>query len=113
MTGQVTLPLWLFVILLLLALWAALDRLLLPGVRWYFRRKMNRVIREINVRLNIELPQFKLTRRQVLIDRLFHDPKVQEAVEKEAREKEIPQGVLLARVDRYAREIVPSFNAYL
>ena len=113
MTGQVTLPAWLFGIILLFALWAALDRLLLPGVRWFLRRKMNRVIREINTRLNIELPQFKVTRRQVLIDRLFHDPKVQEAVETEAREKDIPRGVLLARVDRYAREIVPSFNAYL
>jgi glycerol-3-phosphate O-acyltransferase len=113
MTGQVTLPVWLFVILLLLALWAALDRLLLPGVRWFFRRKVNRVIQEINVRLNIELPQFKLTRRQVLIDRLFHDERVQEAVEQASREKEIPRSVLLARVDRYAREIVPSFNAYL
>ena len=113
MTDPVTLPLWLFAVLLVLALWAALDRLLLPGVRWYFRRRMNRVIREINTRLNIELPQFKLTRRQVLIDRLLHDPKVQETVEREAGEKAIPRDVLLARVDRYAREIVPSFNAYL
>src|SRR6185503_6522906 len=87
--------------------------LLLPGVRWYLRRKVNRVIRQINFRLNVELPQFKLTRRQVLIDRLFHDPRVQQAVEAESREKHIPRGVLLARVDRYAREIVPAFNAYL
>ena len=113
MTEPVTLPVWLFGILLLLAVWAALDRLLLPGMRWYLRRKMNRVIRDINTHLNIELPQFKVTRRQVLIDRLFHDPRVQEAVETEAREKEIPRSVLLARADRYAREIVPSFNAYL
>jgi glycerol-3-phosphate O-acyltransferase len=113
MTGQITLPLWLFVLLALLALWAALDRLFLPGVRWYFRRKVNRVIQEIDSGLSVELPQFKLTRRQVLIDRLFHDSKVQEAVEKEARDKDIPRGVLLARVDRYAREIVPSFNAYV
>ncbi len=113
MTGTVTIPTWIFVVVLALALWAALDRLLLPGVRWFFRRKVNRVIQEINVRLNIELPQFKVTRRQVLIDRLFHDAKVQEVAAREAREKGIPPGVLLARVDRYAREIVPSFNAYL
>ena len=113
MMGQITLPVWLFVLIVLLALWAALDRLLLPGARWYFRRKVNRVIQEINTGLNVELPQFKLTRRQVLIDRLFHDTKVQEAVDKEVRDKGIPRGVLLARVDRYAREIVPSFNAYL
>ena len=109
----VTLPAWLFFVLLALALWALLQQLLVPGVRWYLRRKVNRVIREIGVRMNIELPQFKLTRRQVLIDRLFHDPRVQAAVERECREKGLPRAVVAARVDRYAREIVPAFNAYL
>jgi glycerol-3-phosphate O-acyltransferase len=113
MASTITLPVWLFFILLLLALWAALDRLLVPGARWYFRRRVNRAIREINERLNIELPQFKLTRRQVLIDRLFHDPRVQAAVERECREKGLPREAVAARVDRCAREIVPAFNAYL
>ena len=113
MTSTVTLPLWLFAILLVLAAWAAIERLLLPGARWYFRRKVNVVIREIGTRLDIELPQFKLTRRQVLIDRLFHDQKVQQAVEQEHTEKGTSRLALLRRVDRYAREIVPSFNAYL
>jgi glycerol-3-phosphate O-acyltransferase len=113
MTGTVTLPTWLFVILALLALWALLERLLVPGVRWYLRRKVTRVIREIGTRLNIELPQFKLTRRQTLVDRLFHDSKVQDAIARECREKGLPREVVAARVDRYAREIVPAFNAYL
>jgi len=113
MTSTVTLPTWLFVILALLALWALLERLLVPGVRWYLRRKVNRVIREISTRLNVELPQFKLTRRQVLIDRLFHDPKVQDAIARECREKGLPRDVVAARVDHCAREIVPAFNAYL
>ena len=113
MASTVTLPTWIFVLLLLLAAWAILDRLLVPGVRWYLRRKVNRVIREINTRLNVELPQFKLTRRQVLIDRLVHDTKVQAAIERECREKELPVEVVAQRVDRYAREIVPAFNAYL
>jgi len=113
MTSTVTLPVWLFVILALLAAWAVLERLLVPGVRWYLRRKVNRAIREISTRLNIELPQFKLTRRQALIDRLFHDPKVQDAVGRECSEKGLPRDVVAARVDRYAREIVPAFNAYL
>jgi glycerol-3-phosphate O-acyltransferase len=112
MTGTVTLPTWLFIVLAALALWALLERLLVPGVRWYFRRKVNRVIREINTRLNIELPQFKLTRRRALVDRLFHDPKVQDAIARECREKGLPREVVAARVDRYAREIVPAFNAY-
>jgi glycerol-3-phosphate O-acyltransferase len=112
MTGTVTLPTWVFIVLTALALWALLERLLVPGVRWYFRRKVNRVIREINTRLNIELPQFKLTRRRALVDRLFHDPKVQGAIARECREKGLPREVVAARVDRYAREIVPAFNAY-
>ena len=112
MTGTVTLPTWIFVVLLVFALWALLERLLVPGVRWYLRRKVNRVIREINTRLNVELPQFKLARRQALIDRLFHDPKVQDAIARECGEKGLPRAVVAARVDRYAREIVPAFNAY-
>ena len=113
MTQTVAMPLWLLVILLVLAALAALEWLLLPGVRWYFRRKVNRVIEEINVRLDFDLPQFKLTRRQVLIDRLFHDARVQAAAEAYSRGHGVPRSVALQRVDRYAREIVPAFNAYL
>ena len=113
MTQTVTLPAWLLAILILFATWAVLDRLLLPGVRWYLRRRINRVIDEINTRLNVEIPAFKLTRRQVLIDRVFHDSRVQAAAETQAQAEGAPRSVVLRRVDRYAREIVPSFNAYL
>ncbi len=109
---MVSLPLWLAVVLVLLAAWAALDRLLVPGVRWYLRRRVQRVIDELNTRLRLEIPQFQRTRRQVLIDRLVYDPKVAQAVDEQAREKAMPRAVLTARVQRYAREIVPAFNAY-
>jgi glycerol-3-phosphate O-acyltransferase len=49
----------------------------------------------------------------VLIDRLFHDARVQAAAEAYCREREMPRSVALQQVDRYAREIVPAFNAYL
>jgi glycerol-3-phosphate O-acyltransferase len=112
--GQtVSVPLWLFAVMLLLAAWAALVLFLAPGVRWYFRRRVNHVIGEINTRLNIDLPSFKVTRRQVLIDRLFHDPRVQAAVDAYCEAHHEPRREILHRVDRYAREIVPSFNAYL
>ena len=99
MTQTVALPLWLFVILLLLAALAALEWLLLPSVRWYLRRKVDRVIREINVRFNIELPAFKLTRRRALIEHLFHDPKVQAAAEAHAAEKNVPLKLARQRAD--------------
>jgi hypothetical protein len=63
-----------------LAAWAAGVMLLAPSLRWFFRRRINKVIAQINTRLAVDLPSFKLTRRQVLIDRLFHDAKVQAAV---------------------------------
>lgn len=113
MGGTVTLPVWLAFVLAVLAAWAALERLMVPSVRWFFRQRTNRVIEELNTRLPIEIPHFKLTRRQVLIDRLLYDARVQEAAAAFARERGMPREVAMARVERYAREIVPSFNAYL
>ncbi|HSU16201.1 1-acyl-sn-glycerol-3-phosphate acyltransferase [Longimicrobium sp.] len=110
---MITLPLWLFVVIVLLAAWAALDRLMVPSVRWIVRQRTNRVIEEINTRLPIEIPQFNLTRRQVLIDRLMYDPRVVQAADAFAREHGMPREVAMERVERYAREIVPAFNAYL
>ena len=112
MNGTVTLPVWLAVVLALLAAWAALDRLLIPSVRWMLRRRVNRVLEEINTRLKIRIAPLKLTKREVLIDRLLYDPQVQEAAETEMREKQMPREVVTAQVGRYAREIVPAFNAY-
>jgi glycerol-3-phosphate O-acyltransferase len=112
MNRLVSLPLWLVALLFLLAAWAALDRLLVPGARWYLRRRVNRAIDRLNTRLRLEIPPFHRTRRQVLIDRLVYDPKVVQAVDETAREQKVPRAVLAARVKRYAREIVPAFNAY-
>ena len=113
MTQTVALPMWMLTILVLFAAWAVLDRLLLPSVRWYFRRRVNRVIEEINTRLNVEIAPFKLTQRRVLIDRLLYDPRVQAAVEAKAQAENITRAAVMARIEVYAREIVPSFNAYV
>ena len=94
------------------ALWAVIDFLFIPGARWVVRRRVNRVIDELNTRLQLQIPAFQQTKRQVLIDRLTYDPKVMEAVEAVAQESHVPREVLIRKVERYAREIVPSFNAY-
>ncbi len=112
MNQTVILPMWLALLLCVLALAAVVQFFLLPGVRWYFRRKMNRVIDEINTRFNIEIPEFKITRRRVLIDRLVHDEKVLAAVTQYCETQRLPRSEVMARVNAYAREIVPSFNAY-
>ncbi len=112
MSGTVSLPTWLAVVLAILAAWAALERLLLPSARWVLRRRVNRVLEELNTRLKIRIQPFKLTKREVLIDRLLYDPQVQQAAEAEARESDMPREVAMRKVERYAREIVPAFNAY-
>ncbi len=112
MSGHVTLPFWLAAVLFVLAAWAALDRLLIPSVRWYFRRRVNRVLEEIGKRLSLEVRPFSLTRRQVLVDRLLYDPKIVEAAGSHAKESGVPRNVAMAEIERYAKEIVPSFNAY-
>jgi len=112
MNARVELPLWMVVVLLSLAAWAALDRLLVPSVRWYLRRRVNRVIDELNTRLDIGIRPFQRTRRQVLIDRLLYDPAVVQAIDASARERQVPREVVAAAAERYAREIVPAFNAY-
>jgi glycerol-3-phosphate O-acyltransferase len=113
MTRTVSLPLWLMAVLLAAAAWAAVERLLVPSVRWVLRRRVNRVIAELNSRLKIEIKPFQLTKRQVLVDRLTYDPQVLAAAQERARASGMPHEVALAEAARYAREIVPSFNAYL
>ena len=113
MSQLVAVPLWLLVVLVGLAVLAALEWFLLPGVRWYFRRKVRRVMSEISTRFKIELPEFKLTRRRAVLDRLTSDARVLAAVREHAAESGVPRDVLQQRVHRYAGEIVPAFNAYV
>ena len=113
MDSTVTLPVWLLVLLVLLSLALLLDRVLIPSVRWYLRRRINRVIDEVNTRLDIQVRPFQQTRRQILIDQLSHDEKVESAVRDYAGEHDMPREVAQAKANAYAREIVPSFNAYV
>jgi len=113
MENTITLPLWIFSLLILTALLLVLDRILLPGFRWYLRRRVNRIIEEVNTRLEIEIRPFQLTRKQALVDQLVFDDKVAEAIKQYADEHAMPKEVVQAKVARYANEIAPSFNAYV
>jgi glycerol-3-phosphate O-acyltransferase len=112
MSVNVVLPLWLVVIVVVLAALAFFDRFLVPSVRWAMRRRANRAIEELNTRLKLHIQPFKLTKRQVLIDQLIYDPEVLHAAELYAKEAGVPRDLAMERVRRYAREIVPSFSAY-
>ena len=113
MTATVEVPVWLALLAGFAALWVVLERLLLPSVRWFFRRRANQVIQELNRRLALDLPTFSLTKREVLVDRLSYDPTVLAATRAWCESTGTPWAVGLARVESHAREIVPAFNAYL
>ncbi len=112
MASTVTLPVWLVVIASLLAGLAVLDRLLIPSFRWALRVRANRAVDKLNTSLKLQLQPFKLTKRQVLIDQILFDPGTLHAVEDYARANGVPREVAMEKAKRYAREIVPSFNAY-
>jgi glycerol-3-phosphate O-acyltransferase len=113
MPGQISISIWIFLLLVLIATVAVLDRILIPSTRWFLRRRINRVLDEIGTRLDIEIRPFQLTKRQVLIDRLAYDPEVITAIKEHAQQHAMPQEVVQEKVMGYAREIIPSFNAYL
>lgn len=111
MFETVEIPIWLVVIVALLAAISALDKFLVPSVRWFFRRRMERVVSRLNERLQRPIEPFKLARRHDMIQRLIYDPKVAEAIKEHALSEEIPENVAFGSAHRFAREIVPSFSA--
>lgn len=111
MFQTVTLPLWLFVLILVFAGVTFASHFLFPSVRWFFRHRMERVVARLNERLDRPIQPFKLMKRPDMVIRLAHDPKVAEAIAAEAAETGIPETVHLERARRYAREIVPAFSA--
>jgi len=112
-SSPITVPLWLALVVALLAVWALLDRLLMPSARWFIRSRANKVLEEVSQRLPIHIRPFQQVRRQAMIDRLVFDEKVQHAARGFADQHGMPREVALAQAQRYAREIVPAFNAYM
>ncbi|HMI36840.1 MAG TPA: hypothetical protein VK505_04365, partial [Steroidobacteraceae bacterium] len=76
MNRMVTVPLWLALAAGAALIWFVLTLLLLPGARWFLRRRINRLTAALNQRLHLKIPPIAMTRREVLIDRLVYDPKV-------------------------------------
>ncbi len=111
MFRTVELPLWLLILILLFAAVTFASHFLFPSVRWFFRRRMEHMVAELNKRLARPIQPFKLIRRHDTIQRLIHDPKVIKAVARHAQALGVPESVAFQEARRYAREIVPSFSA--
>src|SRR5712672_1075071 len=112
MSDGVAIPAWLLVLIAALALWALYEHVLAHALRFLVTHPANQVIDELGERLRIGIRPFQRTKRQALIHSLLADRKVQAAAEQFARDKGVALPSALRRVERYAREIVPAFNAY-
>ena len=111
MTQPVILPLWAFVLILLFAVVTFASHFLFPSVRWFFRKRAERVIAKLNTRLARPIEPFKLARRHDMIQRLIYDPEVTQAIVDYARANNVPENVAFEKARIYAREIVPGFSA--
>lgn len=110
MTDFVALPFWVFLLLAIFAAIALYDRVAAPSVRWFFRRRVNRAIDELNERLDMRIQPFRLTRRQTHIDRLIYDPELVSIIDDMAHDTGTPRAVLMKRAEGFAREIVPAYS---
>ncbi|MEM9844156.1 MAG: 1-acyl-sn-glycerol-3-phosphate acyltransferase [Pseudomonadota bacterium] len=111
MTETVDVPLWLFVLIVLFAAVTFASHFLFPSVRWFFRKRAERIVARLNERLERPIQPFKLARRYDMIQRLIYDPEVSRAIAAYARKEGVPENVAFEKARRYAREIVPSFSA--
>lgn len=113
MTQTISMPVWAFVLILLFAAVTFASHFLFPSVRWFFRKRAERVIAKLNERLTRPIEPFKLARRYDMIQRIIYDPEITKAVVEYAEEEGIPENVAFEKAKDYAREIVPSFSATL
>ncbi|QDC08808.1 glycerol-3-phosphate acyltransferase [Oceanicola sp. D3] len=112
MTQTVSLPLWLFLLILLFAGVTFASHFLFPSVRWFFRRRLEKAVARLNTRLARPIEPFKLARRRDTIQRVTYAPQVLAAVTAHAKAEGIPEEVAFEQARRYAREIVPGFSAF-
>jgi len=111
MMQTISMPLWAFALILLFAGVTFASHFLFPSVRWFFRKRAERVIARLNTRLQRPIEPFKLARRHDMIQRLIYDPEITKAVLDYAAEEGVPEDVAFEKARVYAREIVPSFSA--
>ena len=113
MFDAVAVPVWLLILILGFAAISFATHFLFPSVRWFFRRRAEKALSQLNARLDRKIDLFKLAKRSDMVARLAYDPKVVEAATAHAAETGVPGDVAFEEARRYAREIVPGFSTTL
>ena len=112
MADPVVIPLWLLLLLILLALPTLVTQILIPLWLRVWNRWSRQAFHEVNPKLQLKLSPFTLTRYRALADRLATDPQLLETAAVIAAEQGVDLEDLRERLHRIALEIVPAFNPY-
>jgi len=108
--GAALVPWWFLLLLLALSSMALTAFVALPLYRWMRAFRIKKVVGEVSHSLQMPLPDFLLTRRRVLADRLANDPAVLAVIDEQARAEGVARQVIEKRAYKIAYDIVPSFN---
>jgi glycerol-3-phosphate O-acyltransferase len=110
MEETVTLSNGQFLLLLILAVYAVFQLLILPLLQRLIYNRSQTTKRLLNEELKFGLPSYALANRSLWVDRIVSDPEVQAAIEKASGPAKTSEAAL-AEARKYAAEIVPNFNA--
>lgn len=100
MTQTIDIPFWQFALLIAFAAVTFASHFLFPSVRWFFRRRFERAVAQLNTRLARPIEPFKLMRRADNINRLLYDPQVMEAVVAHAKAEGVREDVAFEKARR-------------
>lgn len=112
MTGTISLPVWLFIILSFSTLLVFLRVVVFPLWASFWSARTRHVVEEVNPSLQLHMSSFTLSRRRVLADRLACDPVVEAGIISIARERGVSVEKTRRESWRFAWDIVPDFNPY-
>ncbi len=112
MSSVYSIPLWYYLLLSALSLYAILQLLLFPLLRRLIYNQSSLTKKSLGNTLNFGLPAYAMAKRQLWVDRLLDDEQIQQAIEIAAEEMDSTKDAEeIAR--KFAAEMVPSFSTLL
>ena len=112
MTDPVIVPLWLLVLLILIALPTLFTQVFIPLWLKVWNRWSQRAFNDVNPQLQLKLSPFTLTRYKALAAQLATDPMLLNAAAKVADKQGMTLEDVRERLHKIALEIVPAFNPF-
>ena len=112
MSDPVVVPLWLLLLLILLALPTVAAQILIPLWLRLWNRWSRRTFDDVNPQLQLKLSPFTLTRYRALAAQLAADPLLLKAAAEIAAQEGRSLEQVRDRLYRIALEIVPAFNPF-